>query len=240
MSKVCIMQPQFFPWVGLLEQIKLADVFIFGDDFKLPGNFNKNFYNRVQIKTPNITEWLTVPLNRKESPSKHGLLNEMKLFNDNKWRIKHYKTLRNNYSKAPYFQDLMIIVENVYNNPDNKTLADLAIDSTMELVRYFDLDNNTEFYLSSELNITTRKEQRVLDILSEFNTVTYITGEGGMNYLNIDSFNSKGISVELMQYMKTPYCQLFGEFTPYVSSLDLVANMGKAGHKYIMPVTKKL
>jgi hypothetical protein len=36
-----------------------------------------------------------------------------------------------------------------------------------------------------------------------------------------------------MNYKKLPYEQSHGFFTPYVSSLDLVAHMGKRGLNYI-------
>ncbi len=36
-----------------------------------------------------------------------------------------------------------------------------------------------------------------------------------------------------MDYRKTPYPQLHGEFTPYVSILDLIANTGGESGDYI-------
>ena len=59
MKTVVISQPMYFPWVGMLEQMALADVFVHLDD----AQFSKGgFFNRVQIKTAEGTPWLTVPL----------------------------------------------------------------------------------------------------------------------------------------------------------------------------------
>jgi hypothetical protein len=56
---VVISQPMYFPWVGMFEQIALADVFVFYTDVQ----FSKgSFTNRVQIKTPAGSTWMTVPL----------------------------------------------------------------------------------------------------------------------------------------------------------------------------------
>ena len=45
--KVVISQSMFFPWVGFLEQLKLADVYVFYDDVQ----FSKgSFTNRVRVK----------------------------------------------------------------------------------------------------------------------------------------------------------------------------------------------
>ena len=44
-----VSQPMFLPWVGLFEQVRLADVFIHYDDVQLPQG--GNFMSRVQLKT---------------------------------------------------------------------------------------------------------------------------------------------------------------------------------------------
>ena len=46
-----------------------------------------------------------------------------------------------------------------------------------------------------------------------------------------------GIAVEYLHYRKTPYRQLHGEFSPYVSILDLIANVGQSGLQYIHSTT---
>ncbi len=61
MKTVVVLQPQFFPWRGVFEQIRLADEFVHLDD----AQFQKGgFTNRVQIKTPHGPQWLTVPVLR--------------------------------------------------------------------------------------------------------------------------------------------------------------------------------
>ena len=48
MTVVVISQPMLFPWVGMFEQIRLADVYVHYTDVQ----FSKgSFVNRVQIKT---------------------------------------------------------------------------------------------------------------------------------------------------------------------------------------------
>src|SRR5690242_11364734 len=60
---VVISQPMFFPWVGMLEQLRLADTYVHYDDVQ----FEKgSFSNRVQIKTQAGVKWLTVPLRDKK------------------------------------------------------------------------------------------------------------------------------------------------------------------------------
>ena len=82
------------------------------------------------------------------------------------------------------------------------------------------------FVQGSELGITSRKSQRVLDVCLHFGAKRYITGHGALNYLDYSLFEKHNIEVCYMQYEKTPYPQLHGEFTPYVTILDAIASCG--------------
>ena len=65
----------------------------------------------------------------------------------------------------------------------------------------------------------------------------YVTGWGARSYLDHEAFEAAGIAVEYMEYRKLPYPQLHGDFMPYVSSLDLVANLGVEGAACIQSET---
>jgi hypothetical protein len=71
-----------------------------------------------------------------------------------------------------------------------------------------------------------------------FGAKTYITGHGAKNYLEHELFERNGIDVEYMDYQCVAYPQLHGEFIPYVTGLDVIANCGRSGAKFISPLTK--
>ena len=52
------------------------------------------------------------------------------------------------------------------------------------------------------------------------------------------AFEREHIQVEYIDYLRLPYPQSNGQFTPYVTGLDLVANCGRAGVKNICSNTK--
>ena len=62
MTVTVISQSMYFPWIGLFDQIRLADEFIFYDDVQL----TRGFYNRVQVAQANGTKFITVPLAKKK------------------------------------------------------------------------------------------------------------------------------------------------------------------------------
>lgn len=225
-KRVVISQPMFFPWIGMLEQIRLADVYVHYADVQ----FSKgSFVNRVQVKTASGIKWLTVPL-KGLSLGQH--IDEVEINNSTDWRSNHIRLLTQAYADAPFREEMLAIAMQVYDTKA-KTIDELAIGSLDAILGYFDLAENTQFMDSRSMNVGGSSSQRVLDIVRAVGGTVYITGHGAKNYLDHELFEQHGIRVDYMDYQKTAYPQLYGEFTPYVSILDLIANVGKAGKKYI-------
>jgi len=230
MKKVVISQPMFFPWVGLFEQVRQADIYVHYDDVQ----FSKgHFVNRVQVKTARGSRWLTVPLDGLHLGQR---INEVTPADSQRWRQRHLALLTQAYRTAPFFNDMLALVEQVYALPV-ETLAQLSIASMDVVCRYFELAPHTQFFLSSNLGIAGSGSPRVLEIVKHFGGDVYITGHGAKNYLEHEMFEANGVRVEYIDYQKRPYPQLHGEFTPYVSALDLIANNGRAGKDAICSAT---
>lgn len=215
-----------FPWVGLFEQIRLADIYIHYDDVQ----FSKGgFVNRVQIKTVDGSKWLTVPLDGVKLGQE---IREVRLSDRQNWRESHLNLLKQVYIKAPYKQDMLDLVNSVYIQPA-ATICDLSINSIAAICKYFNIAKPNEFLYSSKLGLIGKSSERVLDIVKHLNGNTYITGHGAKNYLDHFLFESSNVNVEYMDYRQNIYPQLYGEFTPYVSTLDLIANVGTTGAAFI-------
>lgn len=224
--KIVISQPMFFPWVGMFEQIRLADVYVHYDDVQ----FSKgSLVNRIQVKTPDGFKWLTVPLDNLRLGQQ---IKEVKLETRRDWRRQHLDFLAQVYAPAPYKDEMLDLVKSVYSK-EAATIAEVAIASIQEVCAYFDFERPGKFLLSSTLGIPGRGSQRVLDIVKQLGGDIYITGHGARSYLEHEKFEAEGVRVEYIDYRKTPYPQLYGEFNPYVSILDLIANMGARGRDVI-------
>lgn len=227
---VVISQPMYFPWVGMLEQVRLANSFVFYDDVQ----FSKgSFVNRVQIKTAAGIKWLTVPI--------HGLslgqrIQDVQIDARKNWRCQHLDILRQAYGAAPHFKDMLRLVKDAFDaNP--KSIGELSRLSIIILNDYFSLNYRGHFKDIQTLGVPGSGSDRVLQIVLRLGGDTYITGHGARNYLNHEAFERAGVNVRYMNYRCSPYQQLHGEFTPYVSALDLVANCGVKGEKLIRPTT---
>jgi hypothetical protein len=216
----------FFPWIGLFEQIRLADVYVHYDDVA----FSKgSFTNRVQIKTANGFKWLTIPLRNLHLGQR---INEVVADDEQEWRRRHRELLAQVYAEAPFVDDMLALVDKVYHLPTSN-LGELACASMEAVIVYFDLAPKTRLLYASQLAIGGDSSQRVLDVVKAVHGDCYITGHGARHYLDHELFERNGVRVEYISYERKPYPQLHGAFNPHVSTLDLIANMGKAGKETI-------
>lgn len=213
-----ISQPMFLPWIGLFEQIRLADVFVHYDDVQLPQG--RSFISRVQIKSANGSCWLTVPIDHARSGR---LINEVVIFDEQDWRSKHLKTIRHAYGQASHFQSMFALAEKLYGNTSAR-LADFNIAATQEIAEL--LGFAPLFVRSSSLPVTGSSTERLVNLCEATNCNVYVTGHGALNYLDHEQFERRRITVRYMDYQKVTYPQLHGTFTPYVSILDAIANCG--------------
>lgn len=228
-NKAVISQSMYFPWVGLLEQVRLADFFVHYDDVQL----TRGFYNRVQVKTGNGSGWITVPLRDHHRGQK---INEALIDDRQDWRGRHRDILNHAYRGAPFCDEMLSLVDRVFSSPV-VTLADISRASIMALVDYFKIGRDKQFIDSANLGIEGSGSRRLHDICRRLGARVYLTGHGALNYLDHELFESSGITVRYMDYQRMPYPQLHGEFTPYVSALDLIANLGPEGARCIRSET---
>ncbi len=225
MSKIVISQPMYFPWVGMFEQVCLADTFVFLDD----AQFARGFINRVQYKTDGGSKWMTIPLKKHSQKTQ---INEVELSDDNDWRAQHTNKFSSSIALAPYADDAINLMSAVLGK-HGLTFSDLVIESMLAVMRYFEIENVARVLKSSDMNLSGKKGDLIKEIVTQLEGSRYITGMGGLNYLDHEGFEESGIAVEYMDYNLNSYPQVHGDFTPYVTILDLIANCGKGGREYI-------
>jgi hypothetical protein len=225
-ESVVISQPMLFPWVGMLEQIRLADVYVHYDDVQLVSG---GFVNRVEIKTHQGPRWMTIPLAEKRFGD---TIREARVSTNEDWRRRHLALLAQEYARAPHVADMLAMVRRVYALPTDR-LVEFAAASVSELCAYFGLPAGRGAAFSSALGVPGKGSPRVLDLALRFGARVYVTGHGARAYLDHQAFAAAGVRVAYIDYRKVAYPQLHGAFTPFVSALDLVANLGRAGRSVI-------
>ena len=224
MVEIVISQPMYFPWRGMLEQIALADMFVFYDDVQLPygGGATRGFQTRVQIKNATGWQWVTLPVTRM---TKETLISDAHVTSA-PWRRKHLAAFDASYRRAPHYEQVRAEVIEPVLALETDSLSALCMASMRRMMSYVGL--NPAVHVSSELGIPgDDASTRVLAHCKHFGANGYISGHGAKRYLDHGLFEREGVRVRYMTYENVPYPQLYGEFLPYVSAIDLMANVAR-------------
>ena len=228
MTTVVISQPMYFPWGGFFELLSCADIYVHLDDVQ----FSKGgFTNRVQIKQPNGITWMTIPLVDK------GTFKEIRRLEAAipDFRQRHRDLLRQALRNAPYLDHALELFDTVMRR---EALSDMLMASVEEPAKRLGIRTPSQWLVTSQLDLPGRSSSRVLDIVKHVGGTRYVTAHGAANYLDHEGFEAAGVAVDYIDYSRTPYPQLHGGFTPYVSVLDLVANTGAESGRYLHARTK--
>jgi hypothetical protein len=226
--KCAILQPSYIPWRGYFHQIQKSDVFVFYDDVQ----YDKHGWrNRNRVKTPQGTQWLTIPVQKKGNIELTKRICDVEIAWDRPWNRKHLAALTQSYSHARYFAGLEPSLASWYSLTLPK-LAEFTIDLTIELARLLGIQH-TRFVRSSHLGISGFRTERLINIVKHLGCDHYISGPSAKAYLQEDGFERAGVRLEYMQYVYPDYPQLHGPFDPHVSILDLLFMTGKDAPNYI-------
>ncbi|MBV1707045.1 MAG: WbqC family protein [Hyphomicrobiales bacterium] len=213
MTNVVISQPMFFPWRGFFEQLALADVYIYLDD----AQFSKgSFTNRVRIKRGAALEWLTVALADKGTFTP---INQLRAAHPD-WRNQHRAQVQRALAGAKHLDRAIGLMDAAHRH---ENLCDALIESSEVIAAHLKIGANRQVLRSSEMQSAGSSWRRVLDQVKSVGGTHYITGHGAAHYLDHEAFEKEGVSVSYMDYDLSPYPQGLGEFSPYVSILDLIA-----------------
>ncbi|MFQ5787109.1 MAG: WbqC family protein [Thermodesulfobacteriota bacterium] len=213
---IAIHQPQYLPWLGYLDKIDKAEVFVILDSVQ----FKKNeWQNRNRIKAAQGWQWITVPILYK-FPEK---ISEVRINNNTNWSRKHLQALITNYSKTLYFADYKNYFEDIFSRSWDR-LFDLNIEVIKFLINTLEL--KTRLVMASDLKLREEPTERLIDICKVLGGKRYLAGRDGSKYMNLDKFDEEGIDIIFQDFKHPVYNQLHGDFEPGMSAIDLLFNCG--------------
>jgi hypothetical protein len=215
---VTIHQPDHFPWLGLLNKVDQADLFVVLDCVQ----FSKRVFqhrNRV-IGSGDAPTWLTVPL---ATPNhQQHQLPDMVINNDLPWQRRYRNILYERYHRHPAWPDHSPYLETLWNRP-----VERLIDLNMDVIRYLltALGITTPMIMASSLAPQGAGSALVLDICRRVGARTYLAGPLSRRYLSEECFAPANIAVKYHEFEHPVYPQLGRDsFTSHLSSVDLLMN----------------
>lgn len=212
-------QPCYMPWLGYFAKIAKADKFCIFDCVP----FSRHDYtNRVQIKTKDGAQWLTVPV---EHTGERQLLKDVRIASG-PWQRKNLRAIECAYSKAPHFERYWAELPAIMGAAADCTmLADCTRTLFLWCMEKLGLSNKP-ITLASNYDFKGEKSALVLDMCRQLGASQYIFGTKGRDYADVEAFGREGVLVQFQDYQHPVYPQLHGEFVPGLSVVDLLMNCG--------------
>ncbi|HEX6735322.1 MAG TPA: WbqC family protein [Azonexus sp.] len=217
-------QPHYLPWLGYLDRMQKADLFVVLDHVQFE---RRNYQNRTRILLDGLPRWLTVPV---VQASQLERVLDKRIDNpagDDKksWGLKHYQTLRHAYRDAPFFDvygpELYAILTSCPGR-----LVDID-QMTLDFLRQA-LGIHTPLVNSSDLDLRGARSELILNLCLAVGADTYLAGMGGSRtYLDQAKFAEAGVRIAWQEFQHPVYSQCGGAaFVPGLSAVDLLFNHG--------------
>lgn len=217
--RVTIHQPQFLPWLGYLDKIDQADLFVVLDSVQ----FKKNeWQNRNRIRTAQGWQWLTVPVRHRFGQRIH----EVRINESTDWRSRQLRALEMNYSRAPFRKEFLQEFGEMLHQ-ETGSLASLNLGTVRWLLDKFGI--TTPIKLASTIQAREEPTERLIDICESVGATAYLAGPGAEAYMDMKKFRSTGIEVDIQVFQHPDYSQCYEPFVPTLSAIDLLLNIGKEG-----------
>lgn len=226
LKKVAIVQSNYIPWKGYFDMIAAVDEFILYDDMQYT---RRDWRNRNQIKTPQGLMWLTVPVQVKGKY--HQKIRDTEI-DGTEWAALHWKSLAQNYCKAPHYQDVANWLEPLYLGETYTHLSQLNRRFLEAICQYLGI--RTRISNSWDYTLIDGKTERLADLCAQAGGSEYISGPAAKDYIDEKVFADMGIHLTWFDYAGyAEYPQLWGEFCHGVSILDLLFNCGQDARRHM-------
>lgn len=230
MRRIAIHQPQYIPYIGYFDKIDMADMFIIFDTTQFK---RSEWQSRNRIKSKSGDIWLTVPVEGTGQTDLRLMLKDTRIPSDMSWQRKHITSIQRCYAKADYFHKWYRLLSDSYEFTDSWTNftylcyyflrvvnVEMGIETPMVLASTFPTDL---------FDGTQRAAERLVRLTKYAKGDVYLSGDGGRQYLTEEDrklFSDAGIALEYQNFKHPTYKQLYGDFMPNLSIVDLLMNEG--------------
>ncbi len=214
--KIGIMQPYIFPYIGYFQLINAVDKFVIYDNIQFT---KKGWINRNRLLLNGKDEYFTLPL-KNDSDFLNVIERELSI-DWLKEKTKVLNKIKENYKKAPYFNEVYNLVESNFNF-ENLNLFDFILNALKNTLNYLSI--KTEIVVSSTLaiNHSLKAEEKVIAICKALNAETYINPIGGIELYSKEHFLNEDIKLNFIKANNCIYKQLNNEFIPFLSIIDVM------------------
>lgn len=223
--KLAIMQPYFMPYIGYFQCMAAVDTYVVYDDVQY---IKGGWVSRNNLLIGGEKKMFTIIL-KGASPNK--LFNEIEIGDNFK---KFENMLQCNYSKAPFYKEIMPLLHTIFSYED-KNLGRFLWNSYKEIFKYLEIKTN--IVLSSEIkkDCSLKGKEKVLNICHNLGADTYYNAIGGQELYDKEGFKRNGVDLYFVKTNDIKYFQFKDDaFEPNLSIIDVLMFNGKEGTKKLL------
>lgn len=212
-----IMQPYFFPYIGYYSLVANTDYFIF---FDTPQYIKKGWINRNRILScKNEPIYVNVPVQKAERAT---AIKDICINNNENWKEKIYGQLTAYKAKAPYYNRVLELVENVVNTK-TQSISVMAQESIKQTVEYLGYEKKYDIFSYMDMDITvSAPDEWALEITKALGGEQYTNPIGGKEFFDARKYDEAGIELFFINQELIEYNQFGGDFEPGLSMLDVM------------------
>lgn len=224
---VAVHQPNFMPWLKLLDKILASDVYVGYDTVQYT---KSEYHGRQRVRTYTGELWLSVPLRKLHGTRQ--LIHEVRIDNNQPFRYHHLRLLRGAYGRTEFFDEVYPIVGEVYSREHDR-LVDLNLDLIEAFCRY--LGSDVRITRASALTHFGDNTDRLIGIVRAVGGDVHLTSTYGTDrqYIDWQRVRSAGIRVRSQVFEHPTYQQAWVGFIPNLAALDMLFTCGKDTSKIL-------
>lgn len=209
---IAIMQPYFFPYIGYFQLMAAVDVFVVYDDVTY---IKGGWIARNNMWSPVGAQRFGIQLNGRSSFLKICDISVIPVFS------KLRKTIEQTYRKAPYFDQVMPVVDSMLRHPD-LSLGNFLTYSLGALRDHLGLTTQLVQSSSFDSSQALRSQDRVIAICKQLHADHYINLPGGKTLYHANEFAQSGLALSFIHSRPVRYPQFGSTFIPNLSMLDVL------------------
>ena len=215
--KIAIMQPYFLPYIGYFQLINSVDKFVIYDDVQF---IKRGWINKNKMIVNGVESFFR--LNLKKDVQELNINERYFACNIEDEIRKILKGIELAYKKAPYFEQIMPLVNRIFEVDKQKDISKFLIKGLTEICSYLDI--RTEIIISSSLekDNSLKAQDKIINIVQHLDADTYINAIGGQSLYSKEEFKNKGIELLFLKSNPIVYKQFKNDFIPNLSILDIL------------------
>jgi len=227
-SKVAIMQPYIFPYIGYWQLINYVDTFVVYDEIEYT---KKGWINRNRILRNGEAAAFSLPI-KKDSDTL--FVNQRFLSGQSdKDKQRLLRQIQGAYQKAPFFNEGMKMVTECFADAETNLFG--FVYSSILYIKGV-LDIQTDIIPSSSLHFdnTLKSEDKIISICSALGASQYINPIGGTALYDKAHFKAAALELKFQKVHDITYPQFEHGFIASLSIIDVIMFNGITGTKQLL------